>query len=337
MGSRVALLTTGGTMATMIDPVTGRSVPTLDSTQLAELAATLAVTVVPQEWARVPSWSLDPPAMARLALAARDLARDSSVTGVVITHGTTTLEYSAFLADLVLDVPTPVIFTGAMRRADDPQPDGPRNLRDAVAVAASPEARGRGVLVVFAGHIISGRRAWKAHRSDADAFVDLGGDLGRVSGAEIEWLRAPARGPRLSGRLEPRVAFLKVVPGADRRAVEVALGPDTRGLVIEGLPGTGGIPPAMHGAIASVAARMPVVLASRAPYGRLPDVPTGGTGEPLREVDLLSAGDLTAEQAWLLLMAALGEGGSDGDVRRRFRAAALEIPERVHMREVSDR
>jgi L-asparaginase/Glu-tRNA(Gln) amidotransferase subunit D len=94
------------------------------------------------------------------------------------------------------------------------------------------------------------------------------------------------------------------------------------GLVVEGLPGVGGIPPGMTDAVRAAASRIPVVIASRAPFGRLPVVPTGGTGERLRDAGLLSAGDLTAEQAWLLLMAALGEGGTSDDVKHRFAAAA---------------
>jgi L-asparaginase len=324
--SYVALLTTGGTVSTTTDVATGRSAPTLGPHELTALARLLGIRVVPRELSRVPSWTLDPPAIAGIALAARDAARDPAVVGVVVTHGTTTLEYSAFFTDLVLDVPTPVVFTGAMRRADDPEADGAANLRDAIHVAAAPEARGLGALVVFAGHVIPARRAWKARRVDPDAFVALDGDLGRVGAAGVEIVRRPTRRASFSGRLDPRVGFVKAVPGADGRMIEAVLAADVRGLVIEGLPGVGGIPPGMREAVVAAAARMPVVLASRAPFGRLPTVPTGGTGEPLREADLLSAGDLTAEGAWLLLMAALGEGGTDDDVKRRFRGAASSDP-----------
>lgn len=320
--SLIALLATGGTVSTTTDFDTGRSAPTHGPGQLTSLAMTPGVTLVPRELSRLPSWALDPSAMAEIALAARDAARDPTLAGVVVSHGTTTLEYTAFLADLVLDVATPVVFTGAMRRADHPDPDGPGNLRDAVRVAASPEARGQGALVVFAGHVISAQRAWKARRVDVDAFIGLDGDVGRVIDERVEIVRAPRRRATFSGRLDTRVGFVKVVPGADGRIVEAVLGKDPRGLVVEGLPGIGGIPPGMRDAVVAAAAAMPVVIASRAPFGRLPSVPTGGTGEPLGDVDLLSAGDLTAEQAWLLLMAALGEGGSDDDVKRRFAATA---------------
>ena len=155
--------------------------------------------------------------MAGIATAARDAARQPEVRGVVVTHGTTTLEYTAFLADLFLDVDTPVVFTGAMRRADHADPDGPRNLRDAVEVAASDEARGDGALVVFSGRILHASGAWKARRMDLDAFVDLGGQLGRVSNGLIEVAAtSEPRGRRpdpFAGRIDPNVALIKAVPG----------------------------------------------------------------------------------------------------------------------------
>jgi L-asparaginase len=318
----VALLTTGGTVSTTTDGATGRSASTLGADELAGLAAMPGITFDRRALSQVPSWTLDPAAMARIAIAARDVARVPSVTGVVVSHGTTTLEYSAFLADLVLDVDTPVIFTGAMRRADEPDPDGPQNLRDAIAVAVEPASRGRGVLVVFAGQIVAGGRVWKAQRTDAAAFIGLDGDMGSVIDGAVELGRSPSRGIPFSGRLETRVGFVKAVPGADGAMVEAAERANPRGLVIEGLPGVGGIPPGMTEAVRDAAARMPVVIASRAPFGRLPAVPTGGTGEPLRDVGLWSADNLTAEQAWLLLMMTLGEGGTRDEMDRRFASAA---------------
>jgi L-asparaginase len=329
VGSVVALLTTGGTISTTADPVTGLSTPTLGAGELRALAEVPDVTVRVRELSKVPSWTLDPPAMARIAIAARDAAREPDITGVVVSHGTSTLEYTAFLADLVLDGPATVVLTGAMRRADDPRADGPTNLRDAVLVAASPSARDVGAVVVFAGHIIAARRAWKARRVDSDAFVGLDGDIGRIADSHVEMFRRPARVTPFSGRLEPRVGFVKAVPGADGSLVEAALAETPRGLVVEGLPGVGGIPPAMRDAVLAAAARIPVVLASRAPFGLLPESPTGGTGEPFRDAGLLSAGDLSAEQAWLLLMAALADGKTDSDVRARFLAVATadsELP-----------
>jgi L-asparaginase/Glu-tRNA(Gln) amidotransferase subunit D len=96
------------------------------------------------------------------------------------------------------------------------------------------------------------------------------------------------------------------------------------GMVVEGLPGEGGIPPRMQGALIAAAQTIPVVISSRAPYGSLSAEVTGGTGEPLGGRRLLSAGHLTAEQAWLLLMAVLGEHQDPEQARSAFMAAVAD-------------
>ncbi|HEY3524416.1 MAG TPA: asparaginase [Candidatus Limnocylindrales bacterium] len=322
--ARIALLATGGTVSTTTRP-DGRTEPTLSGRALADLVDGLDVTVIPQEVGRVPSWTLDPAGLMAVATSARDAARDPGVAGVVVSHGTTTLEYTAFLADLVLDVPTPVVLTGAMRRADEPEPDGPANLRDAVTVAASAATRDHGALVVFHGRVIAGDRAWKARRSDLDAFVDLDGDLGQVSGASVRIAPRTRPWAPFDGRLDPAVRLVKAVPGDDGTLLDAAA-ESAHGIVVEALPGAGGVPPTMLPAVRRAADRLPVVVASRAPFGRLPDDPTGGTGSPLRGLGLLSAGRLTAEQAWLLLMAVLPAAADAEALRRRYREVASPGP-----------
>jgi L-asparaginase len=324
-GPLVTLIATGGTISTTTD-ARGRSAPTLTGRDLEGIAGVVGARLVSRDADRRPSWSLTPDDMAMIAVTARDVARESEREegrgGVVVTHGTTTLEYTAFLADLFLDVDTPVVLTGAMRRADDAKADGPGNLRDAIRVAADPRARGLGALVVFAGRILSGASVWKAHRNDRDAFADLAGDVGRVDATNMAIERTVRRRPIFSGRIDDRVAFVKAVPGAGGELIDAAVATGVRGLTVEAMPGAGGIPPGMVPSLARAATRIPVVVASRAPYGILPAVPTGGTGDPLAGLDLLSAGSLSAEHAFLLLMAALGDGTNDAEVRARFRAAA---------------
>ncbi len=322
---RVILLATGGTLSTTTLPE-GRTAPTLTARDLATSVGSIGTEIVARELVRTPSWALNTDQLSEIARAARDAAHEPGVDGVVLTHGTSTLEYSSFLVDLVIDGPTPVVLTGAMRRADSMSPDGPRNLRDALAVATAPQARGKGALVVFAGRVIAGDRAWKADRDAPDAFIDLATDLGAVRDEVVTIRDRPRRTRPFSGRLESRVALVKVVPGMDGRPIEIALDSDLRGLVIEALPGAGGVPPGMLPALRDAAARLPVVIASRAPFGRLADTPTGGTGEPLRELRLLSALGLTAEQSWVLLMATLADETHGEGVRRRFSAAARNVP-----------
>ena len=323
----VRLLATGGTIATTTDPATGRSAPTLGP-DVAALAAVDGVEVTVEVLAGEPSWALSPADMVAIAGRAAAVAREPGVDGVVVTHGTTTLEYTAFLADLLVDGDVPVVLTGAMRRADDPDPDGPANLRDSIAVAASAEARGSGAMVVFAGRIIAGRHVWKADRSRVDAFVDLSG--ARRTCADLSaGLSLGRRKSRIGFRpaIEPNVGFVKVVPGSSGAMIDAALAAGPTGLVIEALPGSGGITPWALPALSAAAARIPVVIASRAPFGTQARVPTGGTGEPLVGIPLLSAGRLSAEAAWLLLMVVLGQGPQDpAAIRAAFDRVAHDDP-----------
>ncbi len=319
-GGRLWLLTTGGTISTTVDRKTGRSAPTLGADELRSLIVDelAGVELHAETIDSRPSWALSPAEMVAIARRARDLAREPETRGVVLTHGTTTLEYTAFLADALLDAETPVVLTGSMRKADQPDADGPRNLADAIAVARSDAARGNGALVVFAGRVIGAGRAWKSRRLDTDAFVDTGGDLGSVQDGNVRITPRTGRIRPFRGELEPRVGFIKVVPGMRPEPLE-AIAAGMRGLVVEALPGVGGLPLELHQVLGAIARDMPVVVAPRSPFGALPDVPSGGTGEPLAGLPLLSVGSLTAEQAWLLLMLVLGEEQDADSARRRYR------------------
>lgn len=319
---RVRLIATGGTIATVSHRNTTSA--RLSASELLEQAQPLPpdIEVDIEDFSRVPSWSLDARSMHQIALRARAAATEPGNSGVVVTHGTSTIEYTAFLTDLLLPGEAPVAFTGAMRTADDHDSDGPRNLRDALAVAAAADARSMGAVVCFSGAIFPARYAQKVQRQAIDAFT------GPVAGAIDHRgvvVGHPAWRPRVfEGTIEPEVSLVKAYPGAGRAQIDAALKEGSLGIVIEGLPGSGGIPTKMsQGVRAAVDAGVPVVLSSRAPYGCVPSSPTGGTGDPLRDLDLISSGDLTPEKSWVLLAVALGEAHHDRDgVRKIFQEVA---------------
>lgn len=316
----VRLLATGGTIAT-VTTSSGRTSPEVAAERLAAWVAATDVPVRAEQISQTPSWALGPAEMWALATRARDAAREPGCLGVVVTHGTSTLEYSAFFADLAHDGDPPIVFTGAMRRFDDPHSDGPGNLLAAVRVASAPDARGRGALACFAGDVLAARDVWKAERDAERAFLGLGGPVGTVIGTDVRFTRRTPRTRVFSGSIEAHVALVKAYPGADGSAIDAAVAAGTRGLVIEGMPGAGGIPPAMRDRLAAAVDRCSlVVLTSRAPFGRLPDA-GGGTGSPLTGLALASAGDLTAEKAWVLACVVLG--GAHSQAKRRFEEVSL--------------
>jgi L-asparaginase len=317
----VRLLSSGGTIATRQAGAT--TVPELSARELVEIMGGLGlpsdIELDAQDLRLQPSWSLTGADMDAIARAAVAAAEEPGTAGVVVTHGTTTLEYTAYLTDLRHGGDRPIAFTGAMRRPDEPEPDGPANLRDAITVAADPGAAELGSLVVFAGQILSAREAWKQHRSAVEAFVGLDGGMGAVSGGNVRIDHRPPRTRVFDGPIESQVALVKAYPGAGRELVDAAVDAGARGVVVEGLPGVGGVPRAMQAGLRAAAkSGLPVVLASRAPRGVVPADASGGTGEPLAGIGLISAGILTAEKAWVLLMMALGETTDRAQVRPIF-------------------
>ena len=313
----VTLVTTGGTISTAVDRSTGLTRPTLDGSGIAALLGPHAPEQV-LELSKVPSWALDAREMQRIAVRLRD---ETHITagGLVVTVGTSTLEYLAYMTDLFIDGDAPVVFTGAMHKADDPDPDGPRNLRDAFAVARAEGSRSRGVVVCFHGRIIAARDVWKKERQAADAFIGIGGDLGSVRNGNVAYVREVSGRRTLNGEIEPAVALVKAYPGCDGALLSAAVAGNARGIVVEGLPGAGGVPQPMQVAMRDAAARGVVVaVASRAPHGSVPRPPTGGTGSPFADAGFLSAGNLTAEKAWVLLMATLGHASDTSGARALF-------------------
>ena len=189
MRPRVVVLSTGGTIASRHDAARDVVVSVATGEELLGALGPLApdVEVVAKQFCNVGSFLLDLETPFALARRCGGILEDGSVTGVVVTHGTDTMEESAFLADLTVTSDKPVVFTGAQRNADEPNRDGPRTLADAIRLAASPQAWGLGSLILFEGEFHAARDATKTHASRVGTFASFehgkpgGIDAGRVS------------------------------------------------------------------------------------------------------------------------------------------------------------
>ena len=220
------------------------------------------------------------------------------VQGIVVTHGTDTLEETAYLLHRVLAPARPVVLTGAMRPATSAQADGPRNLHDAVRVAA--HARASGVLAVLAQAIHAGVEVRKTHAQRLDAFESgEAGPIGRLDAESIHELRpwpaaAGALGAQwLAAPRWPRVEIVISHAGADGRIVEALLAQGVEGIVVAAT-GSGTVHRALESALLEARARGVAVLRSTR-------VAAGGVTR--RDDDRLpSAGALTAVQARIELM-----------------------------------
>lgn len=313
---RVLIFFTGGTISMRVDPAAGGAVPALSGRELLELApgAAQAADLEAVEFDRVAGWRVTPAWMWKLAGEIREALARSDVAGIVVTHGTDTLEENAFLLDCVLEHDRPVVFTGAMRNASEVGWDGPRNLTAAVRVVAAPEARGRGVLVVLNDTIFAAHGATKMHTARVDTFADLeAGPLGAVEPDGVRFFGPAQRRPTIPAPgLETRVDTIVAASGGDDRHLRASLAAGARGLVVIGT-GRGNVPAELAPAVAdAVAAGVPVVVCSRCPGGRVLPVYAGeGSGRALESAGAWFAGDLPAHKARLLLMLALGAAGEE--------------------------
>jgi len=321
---RVAVVAMGGTIA-MAPGASGGIVPALGADDLVAAVpglAELGLEITASTLRSLPSPSLGFADLVALAERVRAELADGA-TGVVVTHGTDTIEETAFLLDLTIDDDAPVVVTGAMRHPHSAGADGPANLYAAIRVAASPAARGLGTLVVMSDEVHGARFVRKGHTSSTGAFASPGfGPLGVVVEGDPRIRGAARVGLTLSA--PPRIADLRV------GLVTVALGDDGEllrragdafdGLVLAGL-GAGHVPAGMVDLVAEHAARVPMVLSSRTGAGSVLRRTYGypGSERDLLDRGLIHAGFLDPAKARVLLQLLLA-----ADTDRAGIAAAFD-------------
>jgi L-asparaginase len=316
---RVVVVSTGGTIAMRTD-ATGKLVPAVSGDELVELLSwPEAPPLELDEFAQVPSFDLHGDLALRLARRVAGHARRDDVAGVVVTHGTDTMEESVYLVDLLLDGATPVVFTGAQRGADQVDSDGPRNFRDAIRVGASAEAAGRGAMIAFAGELHAAREVRKVHTAAVRAFGSPGyGPIGHVDGEQVVFRRRPERlRPLPAPERLAAVDLIRLHAGSDARFLRASVATDAQAIVLEATGRGNANAEVVEGVRAAVAAGVPVVVCSRCVEGRVEPVYGRGGGRDLAEAGALFAGDLAGPKARVLLQLGLGAGLEAGELLAR--------------------
>ncbi len=312
IATRVVVVSTGGTIASLPDSNADALVSTASGDDLLAALGTLRpeVPVSTEAFCNIGSFAMDLQISFRLARRLDAILAGPDVAGVVVTHGTDTMEEAVFLADLVQSGDKPVVFTGAQRHAAEPDADGPRNLADAILVAASPAMRGTGAVIVFEGEIHAARDVTKVHASRVGTFASSEhGKLGEIDAGQVILQRRPAlRRSVRTEAIEDQVDLIRLAMGSDERFMRCALASGARGIVLEAF-GRGNVTPALLAPIRdAVRDGVPVLMTSRCPQGRVTPLYGGSGGKGVAAVGAIFAGDLSGIKARVLLALLLGAG-----------------------------
>ncbi|WP_422358418.1 asparaginase [Qipengyuania flava] len=322
MTSRLTVLATGGTIAGIAGSAIRHEYRAgeitideyLETVGGLGLGAELSGTQI----ANIDSANIGPVEWRALHGAASVALGDGACTGVIVTHGTDTLEETAFLLDQTLPAHKPVVVVGAMRPADAVGYDGLRNFANAVRVASDPEAAGRGVLVVMGDRVFSARDVYKVRTRGTEAFRGFPREsVGLVTPASLEWFGAPWRNGTAAAFVLPQrmpdVAIVYAYAGLDATGVRRQLGEATQGVVIAGV-GEGNMPDAVRQELVALAAEgVCVVRASRADEGLVDREDEDDANR------FVAARALNPQKARILLQLLIASGESDpAAIQRAF-------------------
>jgi L-asparaginase len=329
----IYIVGTGGTIASRYVAKIGANV---EPASVAELAASVPgladiAEVRAVQHSNVTSDIIDTPTIVALGKVVRKLLAEANTAGVVITHGTATLEETAYFLDLTLESDKPVVITGAMRNAVDPDADGPRNILYSAIVAVHPASRGRGVLVCFNGEIHSARDAIKIHANRVNAYASRdSGPVGAVSKEGLIYFSRPERSLHIDvDHMKENVQLLIVSQGVNDLLMRACIKEKADGIVIEGI-GAGNVNlPYYHAICDALKAGMPVVVGVRM-FAGTPYFAKGheGSFKTMVERGAISAGYLSGVKARILLMVALAHTNDLQELKKIFaRAGGATLPE----------
>jgi L-asparaginase len=318
------MIATGGTIAMKIDPVKQAPVPAISGEDLLatvpEIRDVAKIEVL--NLSNIPSDYMDPERWVGLQKAVTEAVGRPEIAGVIVSHGTDTLEETAWFLDLTVNSPKPIVLIGAQRNASEKDFDGPRNLLNAARICASPHAREKGAMIALNNQINAAREVTKSHTSDVETFKS--GDYGFLGNADndrVIFYRAPSRRQHvpLSADKLPYVEIVAMYGGADGRLLRAAAQAGAKGIVIQAL-GWGNVNVPMYEAVdEAIRNGIPVVISTRVPNGRvMPVYGFKGGGKTLKEAGAIFADNLSHQKARILLMLALQTTSEAEEIQKLF-------------------
>ncbi|NTV63833.1 MAG: asparaginase, partial [Oscillochloris sp.] len=270
---RIVVMTTGGAIGARRGPMVGGAVPALKGDDFLALLPRSGIDLVFEEFSNLPGSHFTAVSALDLSQRLTSMLSGPNFDGAVVIHGPDTMEETAYLLDLTLNLPKPVVFTGAMRSSASASYDGVLNLANAIRLAASPEAQDLGVVALFGEEFHAAADLQQVHSQAVVAFASPGsGPLGRLEGERIILRHRPAARQHIAcTRLEEMVDLIRVTQGADVRQFRHSIEDGAAGVVIEAFGG-GRLPPWWLPLITeALQQRTVVVITTRCSAGGLGD------------------------------------------------------------------
>ncbi len=306
-----------------IDKKTGGAVPRYSGDELLDKIpeAKELADITCYDFGKYPGPHMTPSLMMKLSIKIRELMQQEEYAGIIVTHGTDTLEETAYFLDLTIKTETPIVVIGSMKNSSEPDWDGPRNLLDAIRICLNDNCRDIGVLVCLNGEINAASEVTKIYTEQIDSFTSLDfGSLGFVQDGRVILNRLPRKLETIeTDNLITNVDMLTVYAGMDDKFFKYSADSGVEGIVVEAL-GVGNVPPpAFEGIKYAVEKGIPVVLVSRCPAGETLDIYSyPGAGKWLHKIGVIFADYLNGQKARIKLMLALGITKDKKKLRKLF-------------------
>ncbi|MDQ0858599.1 asparaginase [Bacillus sp. V2I10] len=317
----IFVIHTGGTISMSEDETTGEVKQGESNPLLQNLLKFNDIVITAKELFYLPSPHITPKEMLELKETIEKVCQKDKIDGIVITHGTDTLEETAYFLDLTLNVNIPVVITGAMRSSNELGSDGLYNLVSSIQVAASKEAAEMGVLVVMNDEVHSAKNATKTHTSNVATFQSPQyGPIGIVNKRGVAFHHKPVSQTSLAvASLTKQVLLLKAYAGMDETILKAIEELKLDGLVIEAL-GQGNLPPKMMTSLKKLMSLgVKIVIVSRCFNGIVQDVYAyEGGGKTLKDAGIIFSNGLNGQKARLKLMIALETTQDAGELQEIF-------------------
>lgn len=306
-----------------IDKNTGGAVPKFSGEELLKMipAAIELADIRCYDFGKYPGPHMTPELMLALSKKIQELIASDEYYGVIVTHGTDTLEETAYLLDLTIKTEIPIVVIGSMKNSSEPDWDGPRNMLDAIHICLNDNCRNIGVLVCLNGEINAASEVTKTETDEVDTFQSLDfGSLGFIQNGRVILNRLPRKLEVIqTDKLNSNVDLLTVYAGMNDKFFKFSADSKADGLVVEAL-GVGNVPPeAFEGIKYVVEKGIPVVLVSRCPAGETLDVYSyPGAGKHLHNLGVIFSDYLNGQKARIKFMIALGKTKNIDELRALF-------------------